>query len=332
MKLGILTDLYNHYKYYEISCKELIIDYVIIDFVSSDWLINIRQNLDCDGYLVRPTHDFQEHNDVYMERLYFLNKYFKKPIYPNYEELKLYENKRNMATWLFINGFNHAKTWVFLNKKEAKYFFQNTSYPKVIKSNIGSAATGVRIVKNKRNANKIVNNVFGRIHPLFTFGQTFKRKRLGITLPVWGNTMRHALLVQDFYSIKWEWRIIKIGNTFSGHQKLLKGKFASGSGEVGWVTPPIELLQLVNDICNKGGFYSMAVDIFETTQGEFIVNELQSLFGSFLPYQMKIDGIPGRYILKNGKFIFEKGEFHIHSSYYLRVQHFIEILNLELQK
>jgi glutathione synthase/RimK-type ligase-like ATP-grasp enzyme len=330
MKLGILTDLYDHYKHYENSCIDLGVNYVVIDFTSSKWLENLKQNLDCDGYLVRPTHDFQEHNDVYMERLYFLNKYLKKPIYPNYEELKLYENKRNMSTWLELGGFPHAKTWVFLSKQEAIQFFSNIKFPKVVKSNIGSAATGVRIIKSKRKALKLVKNVFGRFHPLFTFGQAFKRKRLGITIPVWGNTMRHALLVQEYHSIKWEWRIIKIGDTFSGHQKLLQGEFASGSGKVGWVEPPHKLLHLVNEICNKGGFYSMAIDIFETEDGEFIVNEMQSLFGSFLPYQMKINNVPGRFLLKEGKFIFESGEFHMHSSYFLRVQHFIQILKTEI--
>ena len=156
-----------------------------------------------------------------MECFYFLNVILKRSIYPSYGELKLYENKRNMATWLELNKYPHAKTKVFIDKKEAKTYISNCKYPIVIKSNIGSAATGVRIVKSKRKAKRIVNNVFGRIHPLFTLGQTFKRKRFGIIIPVWGNTIRHNILIQEYHTIKWEWRIIKIGHSNFGHQKLL---------------------------------------------------------------------------------------------------------------
>ena len=156
MRIGILTDFYNEYKLYEKSCIELGVDYVIIDFLSQNWLENINNNLDCDGYMVRPSHDFQEHNDVYMERLYFLNTTMNKKIYPSYNELKLYENKRNMATWLEIHDISHPETKVFLDKKKALKFLDNTEYPVVFKSNTGAGASGVEIVKSKAKANKIM--------------------------------------------------------------------------------------------------------------------------------------------------------------------------------
>ena len=332
MKLGILTDDYEHYTLYEKSCIELNIDYVIIDFLSSQWLKNIKNNLDCDGYLVRPTHEFQEHNDVYMERLYFLNFDLKKPIYPSYNELRIYENKRNMASWLEIHGFPHAKTNVFLDKNEAKEYLDLTEYPVVVKTNIGAGGTGVEIVKDKKRGFKILNNIFGndifgKYYKLFSLGNPQKKKKFGINVPLYGLSQKHFMLVQEFYPIKWEWRIIKIDNSYFGHQKLLKGEFASGSGLVGWIEPPKELLLLVKDICEIGDFYSMAVDIFETEDGRYIVNELQSLFGSINDSQMYINDIPGRFKLVNDEFIFEDGTFNRLGSYLLRVMHFEKILN-----
>jgi glutathione synthase/RimK-type ligase-like ATP-grasp enzyme len=326
MKLGILTDYYEHYKLYEKSCIELNIEYVIIDFLSSLWLDNIKSNLDCDGYLVRPTHDFQEHNDVYMERLYFLNNDLKKPIYPSYNELRIYENKRNMASWLDIHNFPHSKTDVFLDKKEAKRYIESTSFPIVVKSNIGAGATGVQIVKTKNEAMKILHNVFGRVHPLLALGQAQSRKKFGIPIPTYGLAYKHVMLIQQFHKIKWEWRIIKIDNSYFGHQKLLKGEFASGSLLVGWVEPPKELLDLVRNICDTGNFYSMAVDIFETENGEYLVNELQSLFGSYNDSQMYINDVPGRLRYENGEYVFEEGKFNKFGSYLLRVEHFVKIL------
>jgi glutathione synthase/RimK-type ligase-like ATP-grasp enzyme len=327
MKLGILTDSNEHYKLYEKSCIELKIDYVIIDLLSSKWFENLSNHLDCDGYLVRPTHEFQEHNDVFMERLYFLNKDLNKPIYPSYNELKIYENKRNMASWLKIHNFPHPKTNVFIDKEECINYINNSKYPIVMKSNIGAGATGVIIVKSLKEAKKIVNNIFGRFHPLLALGQSQSRKKYGINIPTFGNAQKHTILIQEFHPIKWEWRIIKIDNSYFGHQKLLNGEFASGSNLVTWIEPPKELLEMVKNICDKGNFYSMAVDIFETEDGEYLVNELQSLFGSYLDSQMYINDVAGRFNYVDGKFVFEEGEFNRFGSYLLRVEHFKKILN-----
>ncbi|SOS48648.1 conserved hypothetical protein [Tenacibaculum dicentrarchi] len=326
MKLGILTDFYKHHELYEKSCIELGIDYIIIDFLSSNWLNNIKENLDCDGYLVRPSHDFQEHNDVYMERLFFLNNTLNKKIYPSYNELKLYENKRNMASWLQINDICHPETKVFLNKEEALNYIDNTELPVVFKSNTGAGSTGVEIVKNKKKAYKIIKNIFGRFNPLLTLGNPKKKKKFNITIPLYGDVQKHVVLIQKFHEIKWEWRIIKIGNSYFGHQKLLDGEFASGTGKVGWVKPPIHLLKLVKNICEKGNFYSMAIDVFETKKDEFMVNELQSIFGSYLEYQMLVDGKKGRYKFINNDFVFEEGIFNKLGSNLLRVEHFVKII------
>ena len=107
----------------------------------------------------------------------------------------------------------------------------------------------------------------------------------------------------------------------------MKGNKASGSDRIGWVKPPEELLRMVNDICIKGKFNSMAVDIMEDFEGNYYVNELQSLFSSTLNAQLRINNVPGRFILKNNEFIFEEGEFNVFGSGLLRVENFIEILN-----
>jgi glutathione synthase/RimK-type ligase-like ATP-grasp enzyme len=326
MKLGILTDLYQQHKFYEKSCQTLNIDFVTIDICTASWLENLQNNLDCNGFLVRPMYDYEIQRDVYMERLYTIAKQFNKPLYPSYEELMLYENKRTMANWLIVNKFPHVKTHVFINKQEAKEFFLHCRYPVVIKSNLGAGALGVEIVKTRHRANKIVNRIFGRISSLFVLGHPQKRKKWGIDIPVYGTAEKHVLLVQEFKKIKWEWRIIKIGNSFFGHQKLLNKQFASGSGLVGWVAPPGELLNLVKAVCETGHFNSMAVDIFETENNHFYINELQSVFGSYLDYQMRVNDIPGRYLFKNDEFVFEKGEFNQFASCMLRVEHFIELL------
>ena len=73
----------------------------------------------------------------------------------------------------------------------------------------------------------------------------------------------------------------------------------------------------------------MALDVFETVDNQFCINEIQSIFGSYDDSQMYINGRPGRYVYMDGNFIFEEGRFNRHGSYLLRVQHFLEILSKE---
>ena len=311
------------------ACEHLKVEYEIIDFLAPGWIKLIKQS-GCDGFLCHPPDNIQEQKSICDERLYFLNKVMGKPVFPSWESIYIYENKRNMAYWLEINNFPHPDTWIFSRKKDAIDFFRNTDFPLVLKTNIGAGGSGVDIIKNRSKAIHLAKKIFGRFHPALTFGRLrYSKKFYNIPLPLFGRIQKHYMIVQKFYEIKWEWRIIKIGDTYSGHQKLLKGQFASGSGKVGWVEPPKKLLSFVKDICDKGNFDSMAVDVFETTNGNYLVNELQAIFGSFIHYQMKINDKPGRFIFKDGEFRFEEGEFHQHGSNLLRVRRFIEILNNE---
>lgn len=70
----------------------------------------------------------------------------------------------------------------------------------------------------------------------------------------------------------------------------------------------------------------MAVDIFETVDHRFLINEMQSLFGSFNDAQMYINNTPGRFMHQYGTFQFEEGYFNTHSSYRLRVEDFCNLL------
>jgi len=326
MKLGIFTAFRDMHKYYIKSCDEIGIDYEVIDIIGPDWLSNVLSS-NCDGYLCRPPSEFQERKSMFDERLYIINKLMGKSIYPSYEELCIYENKRMMSYWLELNHFPHAPTRVFYSKKAFLNWLNDADLPIVLKNNIGSTSKGVRIIKDKGIAKTIAGLVFGWGNAKLAIGYTSQMTGKILPFPALGTMQKHYLIVQNFERIRWEWRIIKIGESYFGHKKLLKGDFASGSGKVGWDAPPDELLMMVKDICERGNFYSMAVDIFETIDGRYLVNELQSIFGSYDDSQTYINGKPGRFILQNGKFVFEEGIFNKHGSYLLRVKHFIELLN-----
>ena len=159
MKLGILKAWEDEYKSYIEACKALNVDYMVIDILADDWIKTIK-NSDCDGFLCRPPCEIQERKSIYDEKLYFLTHFMQKKIYPSFDELFIYENKRNMAYFLETFGYPHPKTRVFSRKKDLMEFLAKSRFPLVFKTSIGASASGVSIVKNKKDAIKITNQIF----------------------------------------------------------------------------------------------------------------------------------------------------------------------------
>lgn len=331
MKIGIFKSFEaDFYENAVKACESLNVEYEVVDILSSDWLSNVLAS-NCDGFYCPSTCSSQVKKNLLDERYYFVSKIIKKPIYPDYNGLYIHENKRNMAAWLEYYNFPHVVTKVFSDYHEAEEFLSNSEYPLVFKANLGSGASKVRIIRKKRQALKFARAVFPkRIHgkslAFLHLGKFYAKRILGFPFPDLSSPQRDYLIVQEFKKIKCEWRIIKIGESYFGHQKLLRGDYASGSGKVGWEAPPIVLLELVKNICDTGGFLCMDVDIFETNDGNYYVNELQSSFGSYLDSQMIIEGKPGRFLYKNGKFVFEEGIFNTYGSCKLKIDHFCKIL------
>ena len=85
--------------------------------------------------------------------------------------------------------------------------------------------------------------------------------------------------------------MVRIGDSFFAHKKLKILEKSSGSLLKNYDSPPLKLLDFVKAITDKHGFYSQAVDIFESERG-YLVNEMQCIFGQSDPYQMMVDGRP----------------------------------------
>lgn len=326
LKLGILTAFHDEHLNYVKACEEMGLAYSLIDILAPDWIRRVQES-QCDGFLLHPPNDIQERKSMLDEIAWVISDLLQKPIYPSFKELYIYENKRNMAWWLKSQGFPHPPTQIFARKTDALDYLRQASYPLVFKTNIGAGASGVRIIQSRARALHIARAIFGFSHPALTLGEIrFSSKYKGIPLPLLGRIQKHYLIVQEFIPIRWEWRMIRIGESYFGHKKLLRDGFASGSGKAALEQPPQELLELTRQICERGGFRSMNVDIFESEKGEFLVNELQTIFGSYSPIQMRVDGKPGRYLFRDQAFHFEEGVFNQHGSHLLRVMDFVDLL------
>lgn len=293
---GIIYSSTQYHKYWIAACREQKISYRIIHLEKADWLEQINERK-CDVYLVWPDIRTQEIKLMQDERLRIMSDEMGLKIYPGLKEIWLYENKRVQHYWLRKHGFPAPRTWVFYDEPEALSFFETAEFPLVFKSNHGASASGVYIVESADEAKRKAKE--------------FLRKGYAPKRNIAGKRQKGGLYIQQYLPNVKEWRMVRIGESYFGHGKDMRGQFHSGSGKANWDMPPQAAFDLLIDITEKGNFSSMDVDIFEDAQGNMYVNELQTVFGnSVAKEQMKIDGVPGRFVIgSDGKFIFEEGSF-----------------------
>jgi glutathione synthase/RimK-type ligase-like ATP-grasp enzyme len=323
--LGIFMEPTGWEEHYIKACEELGVAYKVIDIISANWWDHVLAH-PVDGYLVRAAGDNEVRKQLYNERLWFVQKHIGKPFYPNYEGILLYENKRMQAYWMDLHDIPHPNTAVLYRKAEALAFVEaNPIWPLVSKPNLGGAGEGVRMLRSAKQARRLIRKVFTRCR-FYNPGLTRWRKWRFLRLPVMEDKQHNYLIFQQYIPSKWEWRIIKVGNTYFGHQKLERHGLHSGSGRVGHVDPPKALFELVKKISALSGISAVNVDILEGTDGRYYVNEIQTFWGGRKPYQMKINGESCRYLDRNGIWELEYGLFHQNRGCNLRVADFLEQL------
>ena len=294
-KAGILMNRQQYHRHWIGACRDLGISYQLIDLEKADWIEQIN-HANCDIFLVWPEVSSTELKTMFDERLSIMVEQMHKHIYPSLLESSLYENKRLQHYWMQVNHVPCPKTWVFYNPEETFDFIEKCTFPIVFKSNLGASSSGVFILENKRTANKMIDR---------TFKDGIRLKGHNIH-----NRQKGNLYCQEYLPEVKEWRMVRIGNSFFGHGKERVGHFHSGSHKVNWDLPPIGAFNLLRQVTDIGGFTSMDMDLFETADGRFLVNELQTVFGtSIAGEQMKIEGQPGRYLYDDGAWKFEPGSF-----------------------
>jgi len=343
MRIAILRDNNpDSSKKWELACKKKQIDYQVVDMLRDDWL-NIIKKHKPDFCVSKPPGDISQNKQIFDNKLYFIENYLKLLVFPSFRETVIYENKSSLANFLKINNIPHPQTFVTLSKEEAMEFVRNSAVPFVAKTLIGAAGSGVKIIKNKEQAEEYVRTAFStgikrRFGPNRKTGNAKKWLKKAIKSPKYfvkklkeyknrnDDIQKGIVLFQEFIEHDYEWRCVKIGSSFFAYKKLKIGELSSGAKQFEYGAPPKELLDFTKDLCDKFSFNFMAVDIFYS-KGKIYVNELQTIFGHKNPYICKVNDKPGRYLYKNNQWIFEPGDFNTNESYDLRLEHAINILH-----
>lgn len=315
----------------------------VIDLLSNDWLRKVCQK-SYDAFLLKPSGIFSHTKQLYDERVLLISENFDSLIYPSLQELLIYENKRFLRDWLMLKNLPHPLTCVFYDKKAALDYLKTVkSFPLVAKTNIGASGRGVEILSTHNDTYRYIQNAFGkgiftRTGPKFHKGTLLKkirnvlqnRNHLSLRVKQYRETLsspqRGFVILQEYIPHTFEWRCVRIGDSYFAHKKIVKKQKSSGSLIKDYGNVPEKLLDFVRQITDENNIKSVAIDIFEH-ENKFLINEIQCMFGQSDPYQMLIDGKPGRYRYINGKWVFEEGMYNTNCSYDLRMAHLISLLD-----
>jgi len=312
-KLGIIKAFrHNHWPYIA-ACRELGVAYKLLDISGPDWLEVLKKSA-CNAFLVWPSVTVSVWKQMFDERLRTMTHDLNLLVFPSYAEAWVYESKRRMHYWLAANGVPHPQTWVFYDLKEALAFGATVRLPIVYKSDLGSGASGVRVFRNRRRLLQHIRRCFQRGFTTYRRGPRDKE---------WG-----FVLLQEYLPDVREWRIVRVGDSYFGYEKLKRGEYHSGSLERRYVPLAEELLSFADRILDMGPFYSMDLDIFETTDRRYLVNELQTMFGTSRSEMYRQSNEVGRLIRKANadSWVFEPGDFSRNACCNLRVLYLLQML------
>ncbi len=352
IKLAILKNQSDtDHLLWQSACQELrdIVDYDVVDLTKENWL-EIIKNANYDGLLARPPSYSNLYKQLYDERVEIAHYCCQIPVYPSLHEIKLFENKKYLAYWLMANELPHPRTRIFYQKEEAAEFLKRTTYPLVAKTNIGASGRGVRFLKNIHESKQYLSRAFSRKGVKQGIGPRWKKpgfmkravkkmfypEKLKMKLKVYNTQLndiqKNYVIFQQFIEHKYEWRCVRIGESYFAHKKIAKNNKASGHLIKGYEDPPRSLLNFVREVTERHDLHSVAIDLFESNGSRYLINEVQCIFGQSDAYQMLVQDQAGRYTYQNGHWIFEVGDYNRLQSYLLRLNHFLDILAVSQPK
>lgn len=326
---------------WEKACENQSIPYKTIDLTKSDWFEQLTAE-SFDFFLLKPPGKIERYKTLYDERLYIICKVLGSITFPSYEECYIYENKKLLSYYLKARNIPHPQTYVFYNRNEALAFVRNQPLPIVGKSSIGASGSGVIVLRDLHSAESYIKQAFSNRGLKRRFGPNrvtgtpkkwlkkalnspaFFSSRMKEYLAIYRDGQQGYVLLQQYIPHDFEWRAARIGDSYFAHKKIKHGDKASGSKGIDFVQPPQSLLDFIRELCEDNSFSCMAVDLFESPQGNYCVNELQTIFGHVQDYILAIDGNPGRYRFINSSWVFEAGDFNSNESFDLRLKAALE--------
>jgi glutathione synthase/RimK-type ligase-like ATP-grasp enzyme len=323
--------------------KQDLLNYTVIDITKDNWLTSVCSG-EYDLFLLRPPGRAERFKKLYDERVFILSQVLGKRVYPSSTEIYIYENKGLLRDWMIANAIPHPKSYIFYSKEEAFEFVHSTKrFPVVAKTNMGASGNGVVFLNSRQEFESYVKTAFTRgikirsgpnlykgsilkkIKKVF-LNKQFIEQRIDDYKIIAAEAQKGYIFLQEFIPHTYEWRCVRIGESYFAHKKIAKDNRSSGTLLKRYDPVPESLLDFIKVITDNSGIQSTSIDLFERGN-DYLVNEIQCFFGQSDPYQLIVNSKPGRYILIENKWCFEEGDFARNACYDLRLEHAISLIS-----
>lgn len=199
MKLAIHHRIGSFSERWIAYCKKTHIDYKIVNAFDSDI---IQQLSDCDAFMWH--HHHNEFKDVLTaKRILFSLEHAGVKVFPEFRTSWHFDDKVAQKYLLEAIDAPIVPSYVFYDKEVAIKWAEKTIFPKVFKLKGGAGASNVRLVKNRKQATKIITRAFRSGFPQFDklgyFRDSIKKYKTGlISFPSVIRASARLLITTDF--------------------------------------------------------------------------------------------------------------------------------------
>ncbi len=225
--------------------------------------------------------------------------------FPDLNTCRHYDDKIKQYLLLKPLGFPMVKSYIFWDRKEALEWVKGADYPLIFKLRGGAGAQNVIMIKNRQQARKLVNRMFGRgIYPekffhagslrfrhfnlyreLHHIGGNLSRRSRGLDISPFWRVHKNYILFQEFIPDNtFDTRVTIIGDRgFIFRRHTRPGDFrASGSGRIDYDLEKVDLrcMEMAFKISRELKFQSMAYDFLFTPENEPVFCEISYTFQS----------------------------------------------------
>ncbi len=262
--IGLIFDPYESDQFqkgrtekYKKAIKNLGADFVLFENRDKNWIERIKK-LDekCDVLYWHSINRGKFVREEVLDKVYFIDKYLKNKLFPDFNQYYAYDDKVKQFKLFKLHNIPTPKTFYTRDKKEAQEFINKTKYPFVLKDPHSAGGLGVFLVKNKKEAEQIVDDIFS------SKGY---------------NSIYYQMYAQEFVAgLDRSLRVITIGNkVFSAYWRISPGEwknhYVGGDDRLSQKNIPKSALKLCVDFSKKMKYHWMAYDILVKNKKIYII-------------------------------------------------------------
>lgn len=303
MKVGIHLDPYNRFgtyiKRFEDICKVNDIPSVRLNASHPDFFEQLES---VSHFIFRWGHN-DAYKDVAHSILPVIEGFNSIKVYPNQASCWHYDDKIKQYYMLKRDGFPAVKSWVFWDFQTANEWITHANYPFVFKLTGGAGAAAVILVRDNKQAKKLLSISFGKgmypnkindsnsLYRMMSISQKIKKRASYLVRaigdrdanPYW-KVHKNYFYAQEFLpGNSYDTRVATIGERADAFRRFVrKGDFRA-SGSHLWDTDKskidMRMIKIAHQVSSYYGFQSMAYDFIYDQRGMPVIIEMSYTYG-----------------------------------------------------